>query len=137
MGIKLKGIIMRYNDGKKRLMYYLAEMFIKHGIVKNGGDFSIKILGKAENYYRVQKRANGDLSIISGVNALINVRKLLHKYKALQKSVGSINDEKIILLEDAEEKISEYLLVKYRVKEIAEEIETIYDNDDYYGVMVI
>lgn len=128
---------MRYNDGKKRLMYYLAENFVKHGIVSSRNDFSVNILGKAENYYRVQKRADGDLTITSGVDALINVRKLLRKYRALQKNLGSVNDEKIMVLEDAEEKISEYLLVKYRVKEIAEEVETIYDQSDYYGVMVI
>lgn len=128
---------MRYNDGKKRLMYYLAENFIKYGIVSSGNDFSVNILGKAENYYRVQKRADGDLTITSGVDALINVRKLLRKYKTLQKTFGSINDEKIMVLEDAEDRIVEYLRVKYRVKEIVEEVETIYDQNDYYGVMVI
>jgi hypothetical protein len=128
---------MRYNDGKKRLMYYLAENFIKHGIVSSGNDFSVNILGKVQNYYRNVKSMDGDLSVSCAIDALINVRKLLRKYRALQKTLGEINDEKIDVLEDAEERLSEYLLVKYRIKEIAEEVSTIYDDADYYGVMVI
>lgn len=128
---------MRYNDGKKRLMYYLAENFIKHGIVSSGNDFSVNILGKTQNYYRNVKSLDGDLSVSCAIESLINVRKLLRKYRALQKTLGEINDEKIDVLEDAEERLSEYLLVKYRIKEIAEEVSTIYDDADYYGVMVI
>jgi hypothetical protein len=132
-----KDLKMRYNDGKKRLIYYLAENFIKHGIVTSGNDFSINILGKVEHYYRNVKYSDGDLSVSCAIESLINVRKLLRKYRALQKTVGSINDEKIVVLEDAEEKLSEFLLVKYRIKEIAEEVSTIYDDADYYGVMIV
>jgi hypothetical protein len=127
---------MAAEEFKQRLMYYLAQNFLDVGLVTSTNDFSQIYLGKSKSYYGQQKRQNLDLSIDASVNFLIFVRKHLKKYKETNNTFGGIHDDKIYVLEEAEVKLKEYLRTKFRVAEIVEEVETIYDDNDFYGIII-
>jgi hypothetical protein len=122
---------------KKLLSNYLFDNFKKVNLINSQHEFSLNFLFKCKNYYYnntvVSKR---DLPLNAAIDCLIQVRKKLKKLKEQKSEVGPINDDKIVVLEDAEIKLQEYLRIRFRVAEIVEEIETIYDHEDYYGVII-
>lgn len=121
---------------KKSLITYLYDNFFKVGLVVSKNDFSKIFLLKGQTYFWDNTRNNRDLPLNGAIDCLIQVRKRLKKYRKKRPEVGPINDDKISILEDAEIKLQEYLRVRFRVAEIVEEVETIYDHNDFYGVMI-
>lgn len=127
---------MKFKEDKQRIMVYLAENLINAGIISSTNDFSRDILFKSVNYYSNQKNDGYDLSFDATMNAIYNVLKLKRKYEAQNPKLGYIHNEKIDVLKDCEEKLREYLRVRFRVAEIVEEISTIYDDEDFYGIII-
>jgi len=127
---------MDFKDRKQYIVHYLFNNFIDIGLVSSADEFSLNYCGTYRGYYHQTKSKNFDLTIYVAVDCLINVRRYIKKFKKLRDTIGSLNDDKIMVLEDAEEKLCEYLRVKYRVAEIVEETSTIYDDDDFYGVVI-
>lgn len=121
---------------KRSLITYLYYNFQKVGLVSSKNEFSQKYLLKSMHYYKNTVKIGRDLPLNAAIDCLIQVRKRLKKFREKRSEIGSINDDKIVVLEDAEIKLWEYLRVKYRVADIVEEVETIYDQEDYYGVMI-
>lgn len=121
---------------KKLLINYLYDNFNKVNLVYSQSHFAEIFLLKSKHYYYSNVHLGRDLPLNGAIDCLIQVRKRLKKYKAQKSEIGGINDDKIIVLEDAEIKLQEYLRVRFRVAEIVEEIETIYDHADYYGVII-
>lgn len=121
---------------KRSLITYLYYNFQKVGLVSSQIEFSQKYLFKAMYYYKNTVKMGRDLPLNAAIDCLIQVRKKLKILREKRSEIGIINDDKIVVLEDAENKLWEYLRVKYRVADIVEEVETIYDHEDYYGVMI-
>lgn len=127
---------MKFKEDKQHLIHYLFHNLIDAGIITSGNEYSTNILGKSATYYHVQKMDNYDLTFESTMNAIIAILKLKRKYEAQNPKLGYIHTEKITVLEHCEEKLREYLRVKYRVAEIVEEVSTIYDDSDFYGIII-
>lgn len=121
---------------KKSLLNYIYDNFKQVNLVDSQGHFSEVFLLKVKGYYAHNLKMKRDLPLNGAIDCLIQVRKRLKKYKAQKSEIGAINDDKIVVLEDAEIKLQEYLRVRFRVAEIVEEVETIYDHQDYYGVII-
>ena len=121
---------------KKLLLNYLYDNFLKVNLVISQSHFSEIFLMKSKTYYYHNYKMKRDLPLNAAIDCLIQVRKKLKKLKEQKSEVGPINDDKIVVLEDAEIKLQEYLRIRFRVAEIVEEIETIYDHEDYYGVII-
>lgn len=127
---------MKFKEDKQHLIHYLFHNLIDAGIITSGNEYSTNILGKSATYYHVQKMDNYDLTFESTMNAIIAILKLKRKYEAQNPKLGYIHTEKITVLEHCETKLREYLRVKYRVAEIVEEVSTIYDDSDFYGIII-
>lgn len=121
---------------KKLLLNYLYDNFLKVNLVVSKNHFSEIFLLKSKTYYHDHIKLQRDLPLNGAIDCLIQVRKKIKKLKGQRSEVGPINDDKIVILEDAEIKLQEYLRIRFRVAEIVEEVETIYDHEDFYGVMI-
>jgi hypothetical protein len=110
---------------------------LESGIVNSSTEFSINICGKYKDYYGNSKLKKFDLTLETAINSIYNIKKLIRKYEKQNPTLGYIHSEKIEVLKHCEEKLREYLRVRFRVAEIVEEVSTIYDDEaDFYGIVI-
>lgn len=105
---------------EKSLVIYLADLFVESMIARSYQIYCTEFLKSGASYYHDCKTYNREMNSMVAVNLLTNIRKHLRQYKLMQKSLGSINDERIAILTDAEILVSNYLRDKFRIKEIVE-----------------
>jgi hypothetical protein len=127
---------MNFKEDKQIMLHYIYHNLTDAGIITSGIDYSTRILNKSESYYYSVGIKKYDLSLESTINAIYNIRKIKRKYEAQNPSIGYIHTDKITTLENCEEKLREYLRIRFRVAEIVDEVSTIYDDADYYGIVI-
>ena len=89
-------------------------------IARSYNTYCIEFLQSGGTYCKDCKRYNTDMNSNIAINLLTNIRKHLRNYKLMKKSLGSINDDRIAILSDAETLVSNYLRDKFRIKEIVD-----------------
>ena len=127
---------MKYKEDKQKILHYVFQNLINAGLVSGSNEFSLKFCDSYRDYYSYTKFKDSDLTLEVAINLIYNINKIKRKLEKQNPKLGYIHTEKIDVLKDCEEKLREYLRVRFRVAEIVEEISTIYDDEDFYGIII-